>query len=184
MLTSNEWSKVFSKVGYQDVSYINFDGSNAFLLTASNFTGIHGLSESSLLEFAKKNLVEYMVPQKILKLENFVLTGNGKVDVKYLKNLVNAELDDEKQEPPVTDMEVNISKMWKDILNVDVYRNSNFFKIGGDSLLATHFLTQLEEKMSITVSLKELFETSKLQDFCELLEQKSFEMEDIEEGEL
>ncbi len=184
MLTSNEWSKVFSKVGYQDVSYINFDGSNAFLLTASNFTGIHGLSESSLLEFAKKNLVEYMVPQKILKLENFVLTGNGKVDVKYLKNLVNTELDDEKQEPPVTDMEVNISKMWKDILNVDVYRNSNFFKIGGDSLLATHFLTQLEEKMSITVSLKELFETSKLQDFCELLEQKSFEMEDIEEGEL
>ena len=106
------------------------------------------------------------------------------MDVKYLKNLVNAELDDEKQEPPVTDMEVNISKMWKDILNVDVYRNSNFFKIGGDSLLATHFLTQLEEKMSITVSLKELFETSKLQDFCELLEQKSFEMEDIEEGEL
>ena len=67
-------------------------------------------------------------------------------------------------------------------------RNQSFFEVGGDSLLATHFITAVKEQYGIEISMKEIFENPILSDVAKRIEKKQIKMsiddEEMEYGEI
>lgn len=108
------------------------------------------ISEEEVREFAKNNLPTYMVPSSIEIMSELPLTNNGKINRKLLKERVkNVETAAVSQgEEPKNDFEKRIAKIWAQVLKKDVvWRNDNFYEIGGDSLLVAQVVAKMKESL-------------------------------------
>src|SRR3712207_241818 len=103
-----------------------------------------------LEEELKKQLPEYMLPQYYVRIEEVPLRSNGKVDRKALPV---PEVGEESFVEPQTELEKEIAEIWKEVLKVDkVGVSDNFFKIGGDSILAIKVYSKISEKFDISIN--------------------------------
>jgi amino acid adenylation domain-containing protein/non-ribosomal peptide synthase protein (TIGR01720 family) len=108
---------------------------------------------NDLRNFLKDQLPEYMTPAVFVKLDEFPLTANGKVDRKALP-----EPDDLRPEletkyiAPVTENEKILAEIWQKLLGIkQVGINDNFFELGGDSILSIQFISRArQEGLQIT----------------------------------
>ena len=111
----------------------------------------------------------YMVPQRLYFLEALPLTANGKVDHRgLLAHCTHGapEAGAERQLPQgVTEQAV--ASLWRDLLKVEhLYRDSHFFRLGGDSLLATRLIGELNRR-GFSAALGDLFDFPTLAAFAE-----------------
>ncbi|MFX5684786.1 phosphopantetheine-binding protein, partial [Acinetobacter baumannii] len=75
-----------------------------------------------------------MIPASITVLKALPLTPNGKIDRKALPEPGRPVARD--AEPPETPDEERLAVIWRAVLKVDhVYRDDDFFDLGGHSLL-------------------------------------------------
>lgn len=132
--------------------------------------GENELGTNGLKIFLRKKLPAFMIPPKIVKIAEFPLTVNGKVDKKALALF-------SKQEKPVgvlaprTPFEIGIAEIWKTLLDrIEIGIDEDFFELGGHSLLATRLVAALKRDFSVDVPIVKIFEnpTVRLQaDFVE-----------------
>ncbi|KZN55066.1 hypothetical protein N474_16475 [Pseudoalteromonas luteoviolacea CPMOR-2] len=119
------------------------------------------------------SLPDYMVPSHLLALDALPLSANGKVDRKQLATEFDGKLSalEIAVTPPQTGNEIQVAQLWSDLLGVtDVGLESSFFALGGDSLLATQFLTQLAQQgLSTKQPLRTLFANPTLGAFAATL---------------
>ncbi|MBU3145500.1 non-ribosomal peptide synthetase [Clostridium sp. CF012] len=103
----------------------------AYYVSDSEVTG------SEIREHLSKNLPIYMIPSYFVRMEKLTLSNNGKIDRKKLPDpFLRISLEEEYVEPR-NDIEKRIATIWEKELNIDeIGVTSNFFNIGGDSLLA------------------------------------------------
>ncbi|WP_264565379.1 non-ribosomal peptide synthetase [Flavobacterium sp. N3904] len=113
-------------------------------------------------------LPKYLIPQDFHILEKMPTTLNGKIDrnelLKYKSNN-NPEFT-----APRTKAEKIIANIWQETLNiscVDVF--SNFFEMGGHSILAVKVMIKVEKETGKRIPLSELFEHSTVEKFAQLL---------------
>lgn len=117
-------------------------------------SGYVALSERIRAHFALY-LPDYMRPSIIQYLDSFPLNPNGKVDRKNipLPSLAPVIVEAE------TNTEHQLAEMWKLVLQSPaVGVTTNFFEIGGHSLMATKLATQIRAAFSIDLPLTALFE--------------------------
>ena len=114
---------------------------------------------SSLTEFLREKLPDYMIPSAFMFLEALPLT-NGKLDRKALPKPA-----DKRPEmtvpyaPPRTEIERKLSQIWAGVLSLDkVGIHDNFFDLGGHSLAATRVVSQVIKQFQIEVPLQTLFQ--------------------------
>ena len=80
-----------------------------------------------LEENLKKQLPEYMIPKYYIKIEEFPLNANGKVNRKALPK---PKIEKETFVEPRTKLEKEIAEIWKEVLGIDkVGIYDNFFKV-------------------------------------------------------
>jgi amino acid adenylation domain-containing protein len=138
------------------------------VLAAAVVCGPDGPDVAELEAFLSQRLVEYMVPHRIRVVEALPLTANGKVD----RGAVERLLDDdegatERIDPPRGDVERAVASVWSELLDApEVGRDSNFFVLGGNSLLATRMVTALRRAGFDGANLTGLFSTPTLADFA------------------
>ena len=120
------------------------------------------VTQSPIDNFQIKNKLEacmpaYMVPTTIITLKSLPMLTNGKVDYQALQQLIaSQESSAITQFPTYSDIEIRVMEIWKDLLKVDeINLDSNFFILGGNSLLATILVNRLNKDLSLTVSLRE-----------------------------
>lgn len=90
----------------------------------------------------KNVLPSYMVPSYIVKVDQFPLFPNGKID---LTALISRKISEREFEPPKTERERQLVKIWQEILNVDnVGIHDSFADLGGDSLSAIQALIAMQ----------------------------------------
>ncbi len=130
------------------------------------------VSASELRAGLKAKLPDYMVPGAIVFLEALPLTPSGKVDRQALpapdpsQRTVDAEFI-----APETATEVEISRIWGELLNLErVGICDNFFELGGHSLLATQVLTRLRQTLQIELPLRSLFEYPTIVDLAKQID--------------
>ena len=83
-------------------------------------------------------------------LKEFPLTANGKIDRNILRNHLDGTLTQttEQGEAPSTDLEKAIAQIWCDALKKEkIWKNENFYEIGGDSLLVAQVVAKMKEKI-------------------------------------
>ena len=88
-------------------------------------------------------LPQYMVPNYIIKLNEFPVTQNGKID---RKTLLSYPIDIDKSSTyvgPENDFQKLCCDIWSNLLNTKIGIDDNFFEMGADSLLAIKFKTEL-----------------------------------------
>ena len=113
--------------------------------------------EKELFDYLKNKLPEYLVPGKLIAMEQFPLSVNGKVDRKELSTILGVKHENyvgTVKEPPKDELERSIADIWMEILGLDeVSRNDDFFMCGGDSLKAVRVINTLKDNRIATDNL-------------------------------
>jgi yersiniabactin nonribosomal peptide/polyketide synthase len=63
-------------------------------------------------------------------------------------------------------LEKQVAELWQSLLSRPVARHHDFFESGGDSLMATRMVAQLNQRGIASANLQDLFTHSTLSDFC------------------
>ncbi len=117
--------------------------------------------------FLHQRLPDYMVPALYLFLETLPLTHNGKIDRTKLPdpNLIDLRSNIEYQAPR-TPIESMVATLWEEVFGIDrVGIAENFFDLGGNSLIASQVIIQLNSKLKIDLPLQTIIDTDTLEDF-------------------
>ncbi|MGW3968836.1 amino acid adenylation domain-containing protein [Streptomyces ardesiacus] len=121
---------------------------------------------------AARRLPAYMVPERVLVLRDLPLTTNGKLDRAAVRTALTetAGQDGPSASAPVGPVEAQVAAAWSELLDVtEVGRESSFFLLGGDSLVATRLIGRLRAAGFPGARVADLFARPVLQHFCATL---------------
>jgi len=108
-------------------------------------------------------LPAWMVPRRIIGLENLPMTANGKVDTRALFVPDNDEFNANSKEFS-TQTEKLLAELWSELLDgAPVEPGDEFFGLGGHSLLGVRLVALINEKFNISLALRNVFERSSLE---------------------
>jgi amino acid adenylation domain-containing protein len=128
----------------------------AYVVTDPNKTLAYG----AIQEFLRERLPDYMVPAVFVMLDRLPLTTNGKVDRSALpepavENTMKEDSVDEAESP----VETRLKEILIPLLKVnELGVHSNFFQLGGHSLLGAQVLVRIRESFGVELSLKTIFD--------------------------
>lgn len=96
-----------------------------------------------------ERLPTYMVPQALVRLSEFPLTRNGKIDRKSLPQPTADDLGlgRRSDDAPASETEMSLLAIWEDLLERPVGLDDDFFALGGTSLLAAVMLWRVRKEL-------------------------------------
>jgi amino acid adenylation domain-containing protein len=124
---------------------------------------------SDIKKFLKQNLPEYMVPAHIVVLDKMPLNSSEKIDRKALPkpNINGSNI----IASPVSDTEKKLSQIWANLLNIqNISISSNFFDIGGNSLLVISMVSQIEKLLKINIEPVTIMQYSSIRNLAEYID--------------
>ncbi len=108
--------------------------------------------------YLKGKLPEYMVPNIWVILDEIPVTSSGKVDKKSLPDPDISSLAKNEYIAPQTKLEIELTKIWEELLGVEkIGLNDNFFELGGHSLSATRLVSMMRKELVVEVSIRDVF---------------------------
>jgi amino acid adenylation domain-containing protein len=119
-------------------------------------------------------LPTFMVPHVFHILDKMPRTLNDKVDRKTLLEYKSNSEDEKEYTAPRTEDEKIVAEIWQEILikeRIDIF--SNFFEMGGHSIMAVNIMVKIEKKTGIRIPLSSLFQHSTIEKFAKLLNQEN-----------
>ena len=137
------------------------------------------LETSSLRDYLRARLPEYMVPAVYVKLEEIPLNPSGKVDRKALPapERVRPESLDSFVAPR-NPMEEELARIWAEVLKIErVGIHDNFFELGGHSLLATQLISRVRDALSVELPLREIFDKATIAELAEAIRRPGREVQ-------
>lgn len=120
--------------------------------------------------YLSQYLPKYMIPSVFIKVTEFPLGVNGKVDRILLADQKIPEQSNKQMSVEgMTELEEKILNVWKEILVQEINLDSDFFAAGGNSLQAVQLTNRLSEVFSKEVTIGELFENPSVRKMARLL---------------
>jgi len=142
----------------------------AYLIPSSQAS----INQAELRKHIECYLPSHMHPSRFFTLDQFPLTPNGKLDRSALPSYTRAHLIQEErleQSKLKTETEKIIALYWHDNLGIDeIGGNIDFFKHGGNSLLAARLVSWMNQKFNMDVPLRTIFEKSTLSDLANYID--------------
>ncbi|WP_036772228.1 non-ribosomal peptide synthetase [Photorhabdus australis] len=98
-----------------------------------------------------QHLPGYMIPQRLHVIPRLPLTPNGKIDRKMLSQTLQSAtktaVSHQNEMTLLNPVEQTVANIWQRLLNTEqLGRSSDFFQLGGDSLLATRLIGELTQQ--------------------------------------
>jgi amino acid adenylation domain-containing protein len=125
----------------------------------------------SIRAFLGARLPPYMVPAHFIKLDQFPLLVNGKIDRRALAVRALPEGEEPAaQDAPKDPITVELLAIWRRILRVPAIRpTDNFFDLGGHSLLAARLFAEIRSRLDKTLPLATLFEAPTVESLAKVI---------------
>jgi len=131
-------------------------------------------AESAIKAEISKTLTGYMVPSRIVTMESFPLSANGKVDKKQLPipeiavastiaptNATNENISDE---------EKAMLEIWQSVFeNPNISLNDDFYSIGGDSITLMKLVDKIALDLKKTVNIDQILQAKNIREFIDII---------------
>ncbi|WP_169928406.1 non-ribosomal peptide synthetase, partial [Xenorhabdus hominickii] len=128
----------------------------AYLVTDDTLPD-QNLPDEMLIAHLSARLPDYMVPASFTRLDAIPLTLNGKLDRQALPAPVWVKL--EGYVAPRNVQETQLCAIWQEVLGIEqVGIEDNFFRIGGNSLIAIKLTAAIRRTLAVEISLEQVFE--------------------------
>ncbi|WP_139491840.1 non-ribosomal peptide synthetase [Brevibacillus dissolubilis] len=129
-------------------------------------------SEQELKQFLKQHLPLFMIPSKIMTVDEIPLLPNGKVNRHLLPepqfDLTNEPI--ELSHSPSTETERKLAEIWSQVLNVEkIGVHQDFFDLGGDSILSLQVVARANEA-GLHLTLKQIFDLKTIHELAKQIE--------------
>ncbi|HET9167481.1 MAG TPA: amino acid adenylation domain-containing protein [Candidatus Angelobacter sp.] len=130
-------------------------------------------SAKDLHRFLKSHLPSYMIPSEFIFVASLPLTASGKIARKALAEMAATRRPLQNASTVELNSETALSRLicgiWAEKLHRPVSPEDNFFRLGGDSLIATNILLAVEEQLGVCVELGLLLDNPTPQAFSSVL---------------
>jgi thioesterase domain-containing protein/acyl carrier protein len=111
-------------------------------------------SDAEARDWLRRRLPEYMVPSAFVHIRALPMTASGKLDKAALPAPSPRGTVRIGAQPPRNDTERRVAALWADLLGVPVTDvNSDFFDMGGHSLLAARLISEVQRAFGMPLSL-------------------------------
>ncbi|MEO6638155.1 MAG: amino acid adenylation domain-containing protein, partial [Ginsengibacter sp.] len=133
-----------------------------------------GFSIDHIKDYLQKHLPGYMIPAQWVLLQHFPLTISGKIDRKNLpKPGEEITKNNHYTVAPRNTTEVKLVALWMNLLHLDdVSTRDNFFKLGGQSLVAMRLATAIRKQLKIKVTVKDIFNYNTIETLASYIDQQ------------
>ena len=131
---------------------------------------VGNVDEADIRAALSQQLPDYLVPARLIGVDDLPLTPNGKLDRRALPQpeFNNPDIDAD----PVTPTEVGLAAIWSELLDITrVGLHDDFFQLGGHSLLATQVVARIRNRMGRALPLKSLFNCPTVAQLAKLLDE-------------
>lgn len=131
----------------------------AYLVPAQGYIENVNISSAVLKDFLSAKLPQYMVPVIFMFIDEVPLTANQKVDRKMLPSPVFKENIIKESDPGNNDpIRRTVNAICCRLLEIEeISDTSNFFELGGDSLLAYQIIVQIEAELKVKLPISTLY---------------------------
>lgn len=121
--------------------------------------GINLVSAEEIREKLLNKLPYYMVPSKILNIDQVPVNHNSKVDYVELQRWIPSESKEKEiSSDNYTDTQKIVWDIWRKVLNLDTISiHDNFFELGGHSILVMQVIRELRDIFGVTISFQEFY---------------------------
>ncbi len=141
----------------------------AFILVNSEIA-----DEIEQIRFCRNELAAqlpaFMVPHEFHILEKMPTTLNDKIDRTALLEYKSTTATSQEYNAPRTDEEKLVAEIWEENLKkerIDIF--SNFFEIGGHSIIAVTIVVKIQKKTGTRIPLSAVFQNPTIEKFAKLL---------------
>jgi len=120
-------------------------------------------------------LPEYMVPDLFVRLENMPLAAHGKIDYSALpfpnrSNLLDLQTSSLQ---PMTEIQIEVASILaKVVKRPNIGFTDNFFRLGGNSLLAAQVVMNIQKSFGIDLHVRSVFESPTVKGLSMVIEQR------------
>jgi acyl carrier protein len=121
--------------------------------------------------FLKEKLPEYMTPSAFVVLENLPLSANGKVERGALPDpdAIESEISRDFVGPR-NPIEGRVAEIWTELFgDKKISVHDDFFRLGGDSLLAIRLISRLRAEFQMEIAFRNLIEMTTVARQAELI---------------
>lgn len=112
----------------------------------------------------------YMIPSRIVVIDQMPLNAHGKVDRKELTRraqiIPKSRVTAPKQAVPLNEIEAMLCEEFEDVFGMKVGITDHFFKLGGHSLLATKLTARVSRRLNSRVYVKDVFDQPVIADLA------------------
>jgi amino acid adenylation domain-containing protein/non-ribosomal peptide synthase protein (TIGR01720 family) len=125
--------------------------------------------EAELSKFVTSRLPPYMVPSRFVPLERLPLNSNGKVDRNALPDIAVLAAAGSQ---PLNDVEQAIAEIFASLLSVEaatITQQSNFFTLGGHSLLVPLLAARINSRLGARLSLVDIMNRSTVSSIADVI---------------
>jgi amino acid adenylation domain-containing protein len=131
--------------------------------------GEQSLAHGDLRNWLMSRLPDYMVPTLFSEIEALPRLPNGKLNRMDLPE-PERKIQSEFYVAPRTELEEQLSELWKEVLNIEkVSVKDNFFSLGGHSLLATKLVSQINNQLNTDLNVKQIFNSQTIELVAEII---------------
>jgi len=124
------------------------------------------ITEKELRDFVRERLADFKVPRQVLFASEIPRGSFGKIQRTRLAKLLGVKPCDQlpskteaAYEPPGTLEESKLAEIWARVLGLSLIGiHDDFFRLGGDSILATQVISQVRNVFNVELSPASLFE--------------------------
>ncbi len=167
--------------GEIEQSLLSLEGIKYAVVLANDVFLIAHIVPDSSIESAKilipswrkslaSQLPSHLVPHYFNLLEKLPTTLNGKIDRKALLEYNFLSESNQEYTAPRTSKEKLVAEIWQETLKkerIDIF--SNFFEIGGHSIVAVKIAVKIKKKTGMRIPLSAVFQHSTIEKFAKLL---------------
>lgn len=146
---------------------------NAHIIAVIKNNTLNEIDINALKQYLSLQLPHYMVPSRIISVEQIPLSMNGKADRKALLEKIN-NIKDEAPQKIESQIEKKITDIWCLLLKKSsISKNTNFFDLGGNSLLLVQMTLLLNKEFNIEIDIFTIMENPTINKLTNYFQNKS-----------